>query len=130
MKSVISLVIVLAIALGTYYFYFQHAQPGGLGTNPTQAITLTGVQNDLLAIAQAERMYFAQNSTYASLSELTSSGTLSFPHTGRGGYTYSVETSPDGFTVTARYQSRAGEPSGPHHPTVSVDQTMQVRQTD
>ncbi len=130
MKSVLSLVIVLAIVLGGYYFYLQRAQVAGFGTNPTQAISLTGVQNDLLAIAQAERIYFTQNSAYASLSELTSSGALSFPHTGRDGYTYFVETSPGGFTVTARYQSRPGEPPGPRRPTVSVDQTMQVRQTD
>ena len=127
MRSLIALVLVLAIAFGIYYFYLKRVQPAGTGSLPTQAISLAGVQNDLLAIAQAERAYFAQNGSYASLSKLTTSGALRMPRAGRDGYTYMVEATATGFTVVARY---SGAPGGPRYPTITVDQTMQVRQID
>ncbi len=46
------------------------------GTAPTQAISLTGVRGDLLQIAQAERIYIAQNGHCATFDELTSSNSL------------------------------------------------------
>ncbi len=127
MRSLIALVLALAIAFGIYYFYLKRVQPAGTGSLPTQAISLAGVQNDLLAIAQAERAYFAQNGSYASLSELTASGTLRMPRAGRDGYTYAVEATGTGFTAVARY---SGPPGGPRYPTITVDQTMQIRQID
>ena len=130
MRSVIALVLALAIAFGLYYFYLNRFQPAGKGSVATQAISITGVQNDLLAIAQAERAYFAQNGSYASLAELTTSGALTMPRAGRDGYTYSVETSGNAFTVTARYTGQSGGSSGLHYPTITVDQTMEVRQQD
>ncbi len=130
MRALVSLVIVLGLVLGIYYYYLKRVQPAGSGSVPTQAISLTGVQNDLLAIAQAERTYFAQNGSYASLGELTTSGVLTMPRAGRDGYTYSVETTPGGFTVSARYTGQPGAPSGLHYPTFYLDQTMQIRQTD
>ncbi len=130
MRSIIALVLALAIALGSYYFYLRRVQPQGAGTGPTQAISLAGVQNDLLAIAQAERSYFVEHGSYASLGELNSNGMLTNPRTSRGGYSYSVETSPHGFKVTARYSTQPNDPPGLRYPTFIVDQTMQVRQTD
>jgi hypothetical protein len=89
---------------------------------------------DLHAIAQAERMHFAQNGSYASLDELISSGTMNISAGGRDGYTYAVETSPTGFLVTATHPDiPAGVVPGSariHYPTVTVDQNMQVRQSD
>ena len=76
MRSVIALVLALAIAFGLYLLYLKRIQPAGKGSVATQAISITGVQNDMLAIAQAERAYFAQHGSYASLAELTSSGAL------------------------------------------------------
>ncbi len=127
MRSLIALVLALAIAFGIYYFYLKRVQPAGTGSLPTQAISLAGVQNDLLAIAQAERAYFAQNGSYTSLSELTASGALRMPRAGRDGYTYAVEVTATGFTPVARY---SGPPGGPRYPTITVDQTMQVQQID
>ena len=37
----------------------------------TQNIAMVGVKNDLVAIAQAERMYYTQNGSYADLPTLT-----------------------------------------------------------
>ncbi len=130
MRTVISLVVVLALALGIYHFYLKRAQPAGPGSLPTQAITLTGVQNDLIAIAQAERAYFAQNGSYASLAELVQSGMMTLPRAGRDGYSYSIETSANGFTVTARYLGRPGDSAEVRYPTITVDQNMQFRQPD
>jgi hypothetical protein len=128
MRILASILLTLAIVFGLYFLYFKRLQPGGSGSAPTQAISITRVQSDLLAIAQAERIYFAQNNSYASLGELTASGTLSLARAGRDGYTYSVETTTQGFTVTARYTGQPGDPPGTHYPTLSVDQAMQIRQ--
>ena len=133
MKGLISLLIVAAISVGGYLFFLKQAAPGP-GMVATQAISLTGVQNDLVAIAQAERMYFAQNGSYADLSTLVSSGTMNMTRTSRDGYTYSVEPSGNSFTVTARYTAPPPEmPVGvapPHFPTFTIDQTMEIHQGD
>ena len=126
MRTLISIVIALAIAFAVYRLYLTRVQPAGRGTAPTQAITITGVENDLLAIAQAERLYFAEHGSYASLDELISSGALLTQKPGRGGYTYSVETTGNSFTVTARYSG----PPGPRYPTLAIDQTMQIRRIE
>ena len=126
MRSLISILIALVIGYGIYRLYLTRVQPAGEGTAPTQAITITGVENDLLAIAQAERMYLTQHGSYASLEELIASGALATAKPGRDGYTYTVETTSNSFTVTARYSG----PASPRFPTVVIDQTMQFRRTD
>ena len=135
MRSVASLLVVAAIALGAYALYLRKAAPAnGTGQVVTQAISTTGVQMDLNAIAQAERMYFAQNGSYAPLDQLVSSGTMNIRSSGRDGYTYTVTTSGSGFLITAaRPDTPAGVIEGAgaiHYPTITVDESMQVRQTD
>ncbi len=135
MRSIVSILVVALIALGSYSYYLKQAAPAsGKNTIVTQAISTTGVEMDLNAIAQGERMYFAQNGNYASLDQLVSSGTMNIPTTGRDGYTYTVEASSDGFTATASHPDiPAGVIQGSsaiHYPTISVDQSMQVRQSD
>jgi hypothetical protein len=135
MRSVVSLLVVALIALGGYSYYLKTASPAaGAGQVVTQAISTTGVQMDLNAIAQAERMYFAQNGSYASLDQLVSSGTMNIAAGGRDGYTYTVETSSTGFLVTATHPDiPAGVVQGSaaiHYPTITVDQNMQVRQSN
>lgn len=133
MRGMISILIVAAISLGGYFIYLKQAAPGP-GMVATQTISLTGVQNDLMAIAQAERMYFAQNGSYADLQTLQSSGTMNITRTSRDGYTYTVEPSANTFTVTARYAAPPVDvPSGvtpPYFPTLSIDQTMAIHQGD
>ena len=118
-RGLVSLVLVLAIAFGIYYVYVRRVQPAGSGA-PAQAIVTTGVQNDLLRIAQAERMYFAEHGNYADLDTLTTSGALSMARPEREGYTYSVDTSAEGFTATARRP-------GADYPAYAIDQTMRIR---
>ena len=133
MKGLIGLLVTAALGVGIYLYSLKMASPGP-GMVATQAISTTGVQNDLIGIAQAERMYFAQNSTYADLATLSSSGTMNIARTGRDGYTYTAEASGTGFTVTARYTAPPPEmPKGvepPHWPTYTIDQTMEVHQGD
>jgi hypothetical protein len=107
-----------------YRSYFTG--PGGVATrgtdNPRAAIDITGVQNDLLRMAQAERAFQALNGRYASLEELQSSGNLVVdPARGRQGYTYAASVSDRSFTITATY---SGPATG--MPTLSIDETMQI----
>jgi hypothetical protein len=132
MKSMVGLIISAAIGLGIYMYTLKQASPGP-GMVVTQNISIVGVKNDLISIAQAERMYYAENSTYADLATLNSSGAMSTMRSSRDGYTYSVETSGSGFTVTATYTPPIAAPAGvtpPHFPTYSIDQTMEVHQED
>ena len=126
MRSVmglLGLVVAVAIGLFVYRTQFTGTSDVTMGTgNPRAAADITGVKNDLLAIAQAERAYQALNGRYAPLEELRSSGNLLIdPARGRQGYTYSAEISDTRFRITAAY-------SGPatNMPTLSVDETMQI----
>lgn len=125
----IGLLLAAVIAIGISYYFLKQAAPAP-GQVATQAITTTGVEMDLNAIAQAERTYFAQNGSYADLDQLTSSGALTMARTGRDGYTYSIETSGNGFTVNARHlDSPAVNGVAPlHYPALSIDQSMQIHQ--
>jgi xanthosine utilization system XapX-like protein len=125
----LGLLFAAVIAVGIYYLYLKQAAPAP-GMVATQAISTTGVEMDLNAIAQAERMYFAQNGSYAGLDQLTSSGALTMARTGRDGYTYSIETAGNGFTVTARHADSPASTGVPplHYPALSVDQSMQIHQ--
>jgi hypothetical protein len=125
----VGLLFAALIAIGIYYYYLKQAAPAP-GMVATQAITTTGVEMDLNAIAQAERTYFAQNGSYADLGQLTSSGALTMARSGLDGYTYSIETSGNGFTVTARHSDNpAANGVAPlHYPALSIDQTMQMHQ--
>ena len=129
----ITILLVAVVSVGAYLFFLKQAAPGP-GMVATQTISVTGVKNDLISIAQAERMYFAQNGSYTDLATLASSGTMNITRTSRDGYTYSVEPSGEGFTATARYTAPPLEmPAGvapPHFPTFTVDQSMEVRQGD
>ena len=129
MKGLIGLLITASIGMGIYLVLLKQAAPAP-GMVATQAISLTGVQTDLVAIAQAERVYFAQNGSYADLATLSTTGAMNISRTSRDGYTYSVEPAETTFTATARYTSAPPEmPAGvapPHFPTISIDQTMEI----
>jgi hypothetical protein len=136
MRSVtglISILITAAIGIYGYMYFLKQASPGP-GMVVTQNISVVGVKNDLIAIAQAERMYYLQNNSYADLATLASSGTMNITRTGRDGYTYAVDSSGSGFTVTATYTPPPLDmPPGtapPHFPTYTIDQTMEVHQGD
>ena len=116
--------LVIALAASLYFYSIQVKETSPTGTdNPRDIANLAGVKNDLLAIANAERGYLAQEGHYASLDELVSGKYITISAS-RPPYTYDVEPTSDSFRVTATR-------SGPGSPAkLSVDQTMQVETSD
>jgi hypothetical protein len=122
--GLIGLLIVVGIGLFVYKTYFTAGSGAAtMGTNnPRAAADITGVKNDLLAMAQAERQNQVLNGRYATLEELHSSGDLVVdPARTRGGYSYSAEISSGHFTISATY---SGPATG--MPTLSIDESMQI----
>jgi hypothetical protein len=117
----------LVIALGIGYFIFKAQYTTGPvgGAPPKEQIDVVGVRSDLLAIAQAERMYLASNGTYVSLEQLQKDGGLTFSGTNRRGYDYVAEVD-DGqhFRITAT----PVDPAKANWPTLSIDENMQITQ--
>src|ERR1700681_4273326 len=133
MKGLMGLLITAAIGLGIYMYTLKQSAPGA-GMVVTQNISVVGVKNDLIAIGQAERMYYTQNGSYVDLPTLASTGTMNITRTSRDGYASSAVPSANTFTVTATYTPPPVEnPAGvtpPHFPTFTIDQTMEVHQGD
>ena len=117
--------LLIALGIGMFIYRGQFTGPGDItqGTgNPRAAIDITGVKNDLLRMAQAERTYWATNSRYGSLEELQASGDLTVDSSrGRDGYTYSATYAEQAFTITASYSGPT-----PGMPNLFIDQSMQI----
>jgi len=117
----------LVIALGIGYFIFKAQYTTGPtgGAPPKEVIDVIGVRSDLLAIAQAERMYLASNGAYVSLEQLQKDGGLTFSGTNRRGYNYVAEVD-DGqhFRITAM----PVDPAKVNWPTLWIDESMQITQ--
>lgn len=125
MRSLVYLLVVVAVAFGLYYFSIKKMPVTDTGTAPTQAISLTGVRSDLLQIAQAERGHIALQGSCASLDELISSGSLTMNRDGRDGYTYSIDCSPNSFRVTAQHPP-APAGSGIRYPNLTISPEMVI----
>ena len=127
MKIFVSLLVAVGFLWGVYLIYLKKIPTVAEGTAPTQAISLTGVQMDLLQIAKAERTSIGADGHCMSMEELLASGSMSMARPERDGYTYSVECSGNDFTATARHApAPAGSPI--RYPEMVVDQSMQVRE--
>ncbi len=122
MFGFLGLLIVLAVGAWLYTRQAMSVMPAGSG-NVRAVVDVTGVQNDLLAIANAERSQFALEGKYRPLDELRSKGVINLPASGRAGYTYSVDIGGDAFRVVASYSG----PPGAAPQTISIDQTMEIR---
>ncbi|MGA2475827.1 MAG: hypothetical protein ABSF73_04325 [Terriglobia bacterium] len=121
--SVLGLVIVLAIVWMLIKTQYTQGPTGG--APPKQVIDVVGVKTDLLAIAQAERLYLASHGSYASIDQLQQDGAISFSGANRRGYNYIAEVN-DGqhFKITAA----PSDPAKIGWPTLSIDENMEVRQ--
>jgi hypothetical protein len=129
MRALVAILVACAALFGVYHYYFQKMPTTDEGTAPTQAISLTGVREDLLLIAQAESGFIAQNGHCASLEELTSSNSLAMSRPERDGYSYSIACSGGDFTATARHApAPAGSPI--RYPTLAIDQAMQLHEVN
>src|SRR5438309_7396835 len=73
----------ILVAGAVMYLYMKNTvgvSPGGEGgkAGPKATIDIVGVKNDLNAIAQGERRYWATNSKYASIDDLRADGDISY----------------------------------------------------
>jgi hypothetical protein len=117
--GILSLVIVMAIG---YQLYTSSLGPTGR-SSLRQQIDLTGIQTDLLSLAQAERLYFASNGAYATLDQLQQAGNIHFQGPNRRGYRFDIEI--DGvqhFRITATPADAAQT----DRPAFSTNETQQI----
>ena len=112
--------VVIVVGIGSYVYTRQAQSVTSIGSNPETTVDVLAVRNDLMAIANAERRYWATNSRYASLDELRTSGDIEVPS--REAFTYSVETSDTGFRIVASYSG--SDPAAPKR--ISVDDAMRM----
>ncbi len=126
MKSIATLLaLVVALGIGYYVFKTQFSQGPQGGVPPQQTIDVAGVKNDLLAIAQAERMYLASHGAYASVEQLQQDGAITFSPANRRGYNYVAEVSGgERFRIVAS----PSDPAKQSWPTLAIDETMQIQQ--
>ena len=121
--SVLGLVIALAIVW--MVIKMQFTQGPSAGAPPRQMIDVVGVRNDLLAIAQAERLYLASRGSHANIDQLQQAGAISFSGANRWGYNYTAGVN-DGqhFKITAALS----DPAKIGWPTLWIDENMEVSQ--
>lgn len=118
--------VLFVLVVGMWFYMRQGQVVAGAGTNnPAAAVDLTGVRNDLLAMAQAERSHAAMKGGYASLDDLRSQGDLTLSRTSRGPYNYSSEVSDTNFRFLATY---AGPENSGMPKALTIDQSMQISQ--
>ncbi len=118
--------LLFVLVVGMWFYMRQGQAAASAGTNnPTAAIDLTGVRNDLLAMAQAERSHAAMKGGYASLDDLRSQGDLTMSRSSRGPYNYSSEVSDTSFRFLATY---SGPESSGMPRSLSIDQSMEISQ--
>jgi hypothetical protein len=112
--------LLIALAIGGYLYTQQIKSVAPAGGSPKQAIDVTGVKNDLIAIANAELRYWATNARYASLEELRANGDIR--QSMEGPYHYSLEYSENAFRLTATYTG--DDPAAVK--TLSIDESLQL----
>src|SRR6266446_9538353 len=95
------IMLIVVVAIGGYVYTRQAQSVSALGGNPKTAVDVTAVRNDLLAMANAERRYFALNSKYASREELRANGDINIPS--RANYSYSIQSGESTFKIVAAY---------------------------
>jgi hypothetical protein len=115
-----------AVAVGAYVY--SHQAGSILSSTNTSApgatVNLIGIQNDLLALANAERRHFAQEGKYVSLDELRSSGDIDWKANRRGPCSYNASVGETGFQITA---TCSGQAASDTPRTFRIDETMQMR---
>lgn len=116
-----SVTLLIVVAVGLYLYTKDAAQVTPGGRAPTTMVDVTGVNNDLLALANAERRYYATNAKYASLDELQANGDIQVPK--RRAYNYSAEVGENSFKIIATYSG--SDPKAPPH--ISVDDSMALK---
>jgi hypothetical protein len=113
-------VLVVVVAVGGYVYTRQAVSVTSIGSNPQTSIEVTAVRNDLLALANAERQYFASNGKYVSLDELRTGADITIPT--RANYSYSAQATDTTFKIIAVYSGP--DPKAPKR--ITIDETMAI----
>jgi hypothetical protein len=116
-------VITLAIGMYLYSIQVKTLHPEALGGNKEDVTIITGVKNDLISIANAERGFQASQGKYASLEELISGNYLTI-RSERPPYIYNIETFGNSFRATATRTAK-GSPA-----QLWIGDDMQVQASD
>ncbi len=116
-------VVTLAIGMYIYSLQVKTLTPGAGSGNSEDVVTITGVKNDLIGIANAERAYMATERKYASLDELKAGNYISI-RAERPPYVYDVETTSSSFRATASRTTK-GAPA-----QLWITETMEVQASD
>jgi|SRR5688572_7428304 len=112
--------VIVVVGLGSYIYTRQAQTASPIGSTPQTTVDVIAVRNDLMAIANAERRYWATNARYASIDELRRSGDIEVPS--RRDYAYSVETNDNGFLIVASYSG--SDPEAPKRILLNEAMTM------
>ena len=116
------IMVVLVMAFGMWYYLNSTKSVSPPNGTPKATVETFGVEQDLLAIANAERRFNASNGKYVSLDELISSGELAMARTTRGPYNYSVDVEEQSFQARAHADN---PPQGaPANITVGTSMTV------
>jgi hypothetical protein len=119
-RSLGFVMLLIVVGIGGYIYSRQAQSLTAVGSNPQTTVDVTGVHNDLIALASAERRYFASNAKYASLDDLRTSGDIALPH--RANYSYSAQTSDSSFKIIAAYSG--SDPKAPKRIIMDESMTM------
>lgn len=119
----IGTIITMAIGMYIYSLQIKSLSPSTTDGKSEEAATITGVKNDLISIANAERGYLASQGKYASLEELIS-GNYVTVKSERPPYVYDVQTTEDSFRVMATRITK-GAPA-----QLWITESMQVQASD
>jgi hypothetical protein len=121
--GLLSLIVAVAIGMFIYSRQAQSVSGSAPNANPETTINVVGVKNDLIAIANAERAFNADQGRYASLEELTSGKYMTI-RSERPPYAYSVDVTGSSFRVNAETSA----PGAPPH--LWVDESMVVQSSN
>jgi hypothetical protein len=113
--------LVIVVAIGGYLYTSQLKKVAAEGT-PTTAISLTGVRNDLFAMANAQKRYLATHPAYASMEQLRSDGDIFVPT--RDEFVYTIDADSSHFKITATYTG--SDPKAPRR--LWIDDSLKLNQ--
>jgi hypothetical protein len=121
--GILATVISMAIGMYIYSLQVKTLTPVAGPSNAGEVANITGVKNDLIGIANAERGYLASQGKYASLDELISGNYISIKGE-RPPYIYDIETNSGSFRATATRTTK-GAPA-----QLWITEAMQVQASD
>jgi hypothetical protein len=118
----------LLVALGVGYVLYTRSLTSADVTQapPQQMINVTDIKANLLTIGQAERTYLAAHGTYGTIEQLNQDGPPMMVTENRGYVFHAEPNGAQSFKVTAT----PAEPGKAAWPTLTIDETMVVRESN